>query len=100
MKKQPRPPGPRAAKAKKPEKTAPTGPRPSRKPVRRTGMDVRLSPRNRVSLYAASRYLTSSVKEACRLRIPFLTYFKDPAVAKSNPSSTSMRILESTGSPA
>ena len=68
-----------------PKRTAPRRPRPSREPRGEPGMDVRLSPRNRVSLYAASRYLTSSVKEACRLRIPFLTYFKDPAVAKSNP---------------
>jgi hypothetical protein len=55
------------------------------KAKRKTGFDVRISPRDRVSLYAAARVLPSGVKEKCRLKIPFVTYFKDPSVAKSNP---------------
>jgi len=55
------------------------------KTARRTGVDVRLSPRDRVSLYAAAPYLSNSSEEACRLEISFVTYFEDPAVAQSSP---------------
>jgi hypothetical protein len=52
---------------------------------RRTGITADLSPKNQVSLYAAARYLPTDVETTCGLKIPFLTFFKDPAVAKANP---------------
>lgn len=39
----------------------------------------------RISLYAASRYLNSSVEKELRLRIPFKAYLQDPLVAKRDP---------------
>jgi hypothetical protein len=52
----------------------------------RTGVkDVKLTPDDRVRLYARARYLPLNVKRACKLKIPFTTYFKDPAVAKAYP---------------
>jgi len=76
----------RQVAGRKPAKVkAPKAPKAEPKAARRTGVDVRLSPRDRVSLYAAEPYLPASVQEACRLKIPFVTYFKDPAVAASNP---------------
>jgi hypothetical protein len=71
--------------AKAAEANGPAAPEADRKAPRRTGVAAKLSPRDRVSLYAAAPHLTTSVQRACWLKIPFLTYFKDPAVAKTNP---------------
>ncbi|WZO98069.1 hypothetical protein EP7_005122 [Isosphaeraceae bacterium EP7] len=85
-KKKPRTPGPEAVGPKPPGANGSEIPVAKVKVPRRTGVDgIKLSPRERVSLYSAARYLSTDVKKACKLKIPFLTYFKDPAVAKANP---------------
>lgn len=81
-KKKPKPPGPESSARKTPAADGSGTPG----AAKRTGVDVRLSPRDRVSLYAAARYLPTSVEQACRLKIPFVTYFKDPAYADRDPS--------------
>jgi hypothetical protein len=62
---------------------------PARKTVRasrRKSIEgVRISPDDRVSLYAQSQYLPGEFKKNAGLRLPFTTYFDDPFVAKLNP---------------
>lgn len=56
------------------------------KTTRRKSFTANISPDDRVALYAAARYLPSSLERECRLQIPFTTYMQDPAVAKDNPA--------------
>lgn len=60
-----------------------------RKPVRaqrrKAIENVRISPADRVALYAQSRYLPSDFKKNAGLQLPFTTFFDDPFVAKTNP---------------
>jgi hypothetical protein len=56
------------------------------KATRRTSLTARISPDDRVKLYALARYLSPSLEEECGLQIPFTTYMQDPAVAKDNPA--------------
>jgi len=51
----------------------------------RPSFTVKISPDDRIALYAVARYLPSSLERASRLQIPFTTYMQDPAVAKDNP---------------
>jgi hypothetical protein len=46
---------------------------------------VRISPEERVSLYAQARYLPWEFKQKSGLLLPFTTYFQDPFVAKEHP---------------
>lgn len=86
----PKPPKP-ASKASKPKAPKPEADEISPagaaepKAKNKKGFDTWITPKDRVCLYAAAQILPSSVHEATRLKIPFVTYFKDPAVAKSNP---------------
>jgi len=52
----------------------------------RPSFTVRISPDDRVALYAVARYIPSSLERAGQLQIPFTTYMQDPAVAKDNPA--------------
>lgn len=54
---------------------------PRRKPVE----GVRISPSDRVKLYAQQQYLPGEFKKNAGLRLPFTTYFDDPFVAKLDP---------------
>jgi len=83
-KKRPSLPRPKAARPKAAEVNGPGDSVAELKTARRTAVDVRLSLRDRVSLYAAAPYLSNSSQQACRLKIPFVTYFKDKAVAQSS----------------
>ncbi len=56
------------------------------KTTRRTSLTARISPDDRVALYAVARYIPSSLERECGLQIPFTTYMQDPAVAKDNPA--------------
>lgn len=56
------------------------------KTTRRTSLTARISPDDRVALYAAARYLPSSLEREVGLQLPFTTYMQDPAVAKDNPA--------------
>ncbi len=56
------------------------------KATRRTSVTARISPDDRVALYAVGRYIPSSLERAGGLQIPFTTYMQDPAVAKDNPA--------------
>ncbi|HKV08176.1 MAG TPA: serine protease [Thermoanaerobaculia bacterium] len=56
------------------------------KTPRRTSLTARISPDDRVALYAAASYLPSSLERECGLQVPFTTYMQDPQVAKSNPA--------------
>lgn len=56
------------------------------KTTRRTSLTARISPDDRVALYAVARYIPSSLERAGGLQIPFTTYMQDPAVAKNNPA--------------
>jgi hypothetical protein len=58
--------------------------KPSRAP-NRPSRPVSISGDDRVQLYAAARYLPSSLKEKCGVQIPFVTYFQDPFVAETDP---------------
>jgi hypothetical protein len=73
------------AKSMARKKTAPPKKAPTQKAPRRQARQASISPRDRISLYAAARYLPASVHETCGLRIPFTTYFQDPSVARQNP---------------
>lgn len=54
---------------------------------RRKGIkDVDISPEERISLYAAARYLPSSFEKKSGLQLPFVTYFQDPFVAQQDPN--------------
>lgn len=57
----------------------------SAKASRRTGVEARISPRDRVALYAVRAHLTSGVKQACGLQLPFVAYYQDPFFAQANP---------------
>jgi hypothetical protein len=56
------------------------------KTTRRTSLTARISPDDRVALYAAARYLPASLERETGLQIAFTTYMQDPAVAKDNPA--------------
>ncbi len=56
------------------------------KATRRPSLTARISPKDRVALYAAARYLPSSLERECGLQIRFTTYMQDPAVARDNPA--------------
>ena len=57
------------------------------KSKRRLGIKgVNISPEERVSLYAAARYLPSSFEQKSGLQLPFVTYIQDPFVAKQDPA--------------
>jgi hypothetical protein len=57
-----------------------------RKATRRIGIKgVDISPDERVNLYAVARRLPSSFQDKSGLRLPFVTYFQDPFVAKQDP---------------
>jgi len=59
----------------------------SRKAARRTGIrDVHISPDERVALYAVARRLPYTFQNKSGLRLPFVTYFQDPFVAKQDPA--------------
>ena len=59
----------------------------TRKAVRRTGIKgVDISPEERVYLYAVARHLPARFQEKSGLRLPFVTYFQDPFVAKQDPA--------------
>lgn len=62
---------------------------PARKTVRasrrKSIVGVRISPSERIQLYAQSQYLPIEFKNNAGLRLPFTTYFDDPFVAKLNP---------------
>jgi hypothetical protein len=47
-----------------------------------------------VSLYAVRSRLSGSARRACGLRIPFVTYFQDPAFAKEHPEMAFDRDLQ------
>jgi hypothetical protein len=78
---------------KVPKKTASNGTstssdpakKPTSAPNRKTITGVNISPDARVSLYAQARYLPKDFKENSKLLIPFVTYFQDPFVAKTDP---------------
>src|SRR6185369_4629231 len=53
---------------------------------RKSIKDVTISPDDRVSLYAASRYLEKDFKKKCGLLLPFSTYYQDPFVAQTDPT--------------
>ena len=46
---------------------------------------VTLTPADRTALYAARRFIGTSVENKLKLRIPFDVYFQDPLVAADNP---------------
>ena len=46
---------------------------------------VTLTPADRTALYAARRFIGTSVENKLKLRIPFDVYFQDPLVAAANP---------------
>ena len=83
----------RSRVARKPEagKPAQRRPRPAKqpdpepKPKRARPQTVEIPHDERIKLYAAARYLPSDTREAVGLKIKVVTYFKDPAVAKSHP---------------
>jgi hypothetical protein len=54
--------------------------------TRRTSLSARISPDDRVALYAVAPYLPSTLERESGLQIPFTTYMQDPAVAKDNPA--------------
>jgi hypothetical protein len=56
------------------------------KATRRTSLTARISPDDRVALYAVARYIPASLERAGGLQIRFTTYMQDPAVAKDNPA--------------
>lgn len=56
-----------------------------RAPKRKSITGVSISPDERVSLYAQSRYLPREFREKAALLLPFTTYFQDPFVAKTDP---------------
>lgn len=58
---------------------------PAPKAPRRTSITAKVSPDDRVALYAASRHIPSDFKRDV-LQVPFTTYMQDPAVAKDNPA--------------
>jgi hypothetical protein len=58
----------------------------SRAASRKSIKGVDISPDERVSLYAQSRYLPSSFLKKSGLQLPFATYFQDPFVAREDPS--------------
>jgi len=59
----------------------------TRKAAPRTGIKgVRISPDERVNLYAVARRLPNTFQEKSGLRLPFVTYFQDPFVAKQDPA--------------
>src|SRR5262245_12436676 len=47
---------------------------------------VTISPDTRVALYSQARLLPQKFKEASGLLLPFVTYFQDPFVAKTDPT--------------
>ncbi|HEX5715165.1 MAG TPA: serine protease [Thermoanaerobaculia bacterium] len=49
-------------------------------------LNARISPDDRVALYAAARYIPVSLRRESALQIPFTTYMQDPAFAKDNPA--------------
>lgn len=75
------------SRASQPPKQPPNGgpqATPKRAPPR-PSFDARISAESRVALYAASRVLTSDIREECRLKIPLTAYMQDPADARENP---------------
>jgi len=56
------------------------------KTTRRTSLTARISPKDRVALYAVARSIPASLERETGLQIPFTTYMQDPAVAKDNPA--------------
>jgi hypothetical protein len=60
--------------------------KPLRAPNRRSIKDVNISPDTRVALYSQGRFLPREFKEASGLLLPFVTYFQDPFVAKTDPT--------------
>ena len=46
---------------------------------------VHISDETRLNLYLQAPYLQSEFKQDCRLLLPFVTYFQDPFVAKTDP---------------
>lgn len=57
----------------------------AKKAARRTSLMARISPDDRVALYAA-RSLPASLKRETGVQIPFTTYMQDPSVAKKIPA--------------
>jgi hypothetical protein len=77
----------RTLKKPRPVKPSPPGTAaPQRAPNRRSIKGVNISPDARVALYAAARSLPEDFKKACGLLLPFVTYFQDPFVAKTDPT--------------
>lgn len=50
-----------------------------------TSKGVHVSPETRLSLYGQTPYLPGDFKKDCGLLLPFVTYFQDPFVAKTDP---------------
>jgi hypothetical protein len=61
-------------------------PKKTRVAKRKSIEGVDLSPDDRVGLYAQARDLTKELKRKCGLLLPFITYFQDPFVAKTDPT--------------
>ena len=59
--------------------------KPQRAANRKSIENVNISPEDRINLYAQARYLPKEFRQKSGLLVPFVTYFQDPFVAKSDP---------------